>query len=89
MITKNNGNMTQYTLDVTDKWKKIASSGDTINMQNCSNTTAYLQIVDEEPTEDIDWGHMLYGRTDQPFVATHDIFARTMDRTVIIVVQKD
>jgi len=89
MLTKINENMTEYTILTEDNWQKIANSGDVITMQNITDTVAILQVVDNAPDVSIDWGFKLYPRTDKPFVATHNVYARATNATLIVVVQKD
>lgn len=89
MIKQTNENMARFTILKKDGWVKIASKDDSINIQNQSNAPMILQVVDTKPTEDIDWGFKSLPVKDKPFLATHDVYARAMHQTLIVVVQKD
>ena len=88
-MTKTNENMSEFTILKDDNWVKIADSGDVITMQNINNIDCILQVVDAEPDIKINWGFRLNKMADKPFVCSHNVYARAIEFTTIIVVQKD
>jgi hypothetical protein len=89
MNLQTNENMSEYTILPQDGWEKIADNGDVINMQNTSDGDAILQVTNNEPAGTVNWGTKLWKKTDKPFVCTHNVYARAVSSTIIIVVQKD